>query len=377
MPIISLPADPTSPSQSLTPFPIQLDTKDGKAGKLLKQIRIRYLNEPNSRHTPITFINTYGFVYARDTSGGIHSELSSDLAAGSITACMMTLGPGPNIQNANLVLRSLNEFYVKVKKTSSQREEAVFELINIPTLMREHALCKRKMLVCSAEKFLKNPSKLQAGFEYVYIPTFVSITYSPRNLNYQVARPILKFRSRFVYSIHLELILRLLCKSESPLMKSYNADKTGRGCLASVWIHVCNILKNKSIKQQGRESYFIAKCMSMQLQVSIADLWGPTIIIKSLGHIPKTALPFFSKDGIACHPLQDVSPTLTKSLWSVGCEIESAKLILQESDLNELMGHQDLITDKIAIRSGQRTFERSKFSPFKKYASIPNLEAIN
>uniref|UniRef100_A0AAU7E2V3 Matrix protein n=1 Tax=Rousettus bat paramyxovirus TaxID=3141904 RepID=A0AAU7E2V3_9MONO len=373
MPILSLPADPTHPEHTLSPFPIVLDSADGKSGKLVKQLRVKYLNEANSRYPTITFINTYGFIYARENGDGIVSEHASGLKAGSVTACMMTLGPGPNIQNANRVLQALKDFFVKVRKTSSEKEEIVFDLINVPPVLKKHALCKQGRLVCSAEKFIKNPSKLVAGEEYLYFPTFVSVTYSPSNLNYLIAKPILRFRSKFIFSIHVEILFRLLCRPDSPLHKTYSPDPEKRGCIASVWLHVGNILKNHKAKGQSLEAYFVQKCLAMQLSVSVADLWGPTIIIKSSGHIPKTTRPFFGKDGYSCHPLHNISPSLTKSLWSVGCEIVKARIILQESDINEMIYRGDLITDKIQIRPKGSHFGASSFNPFRKSQSVPNL----
>lgn len=376
MPSISIPADPTNPRQSIKAFPIVINSDGGEKGRLVKQLRTTYLNDLDTHEPLVTFVNTYGFIYEQDRGNTIVGGDQLGKKREAVTAAMVTLGCGPNLPSLGNVLGQLSEFQVIVRKTSSKAEEMVFEIVKYPRIFRGHTLIQKGLVCVSAEKFVKSPGKVQSGRDYLFIPTFLSVTYCPAAIKFQVPGPMLKMRSRYTQSLQLELMIRILCKPDSPLMKVHIPDKEGRGCLVSVWLHVCNIFKSGNKNGSEWQEYWMRKCANMQLEVSIADMWGPTIIIHARGHIPKSAKLFFGKGGWSCHPLHEVVPSVTKTLWSVGCEITKAKAIIQESSISLLVETTDIISPKVKIPSKHRRFGKSNWGLFKKTKSLPNLTEL-
>lgn len=368
---IPLPKPSDVESQKLNAFPVIM-SQEGK-GRLMRQIRLRKLLSGDPSDLQITFVNTYGFIRAAPQSSEFISESSPQQNTPVITACMLSFGAGPVLDDPQQMLKALDQADIRVRKTASDKEQILFEINKIPNLFKFHQIASDHLIQASSDKYVKSPAKLTAGVNYIYCATFLSVTICSASLKFRVARPILAARSRLVRSVQMEVLLRVFCKPESPVAKSMLQDPDGEGCIASVWFHLCNLCKGRNKLRSYDENYFAAKCKKMNLAVSIGDMWGPTILVHAGGHIPTTAKPFFNTRGWVCHPIHQSTPSLAKTLWSSGCEIKSASAILQGSDYASLAKTDDIIYSKVKIVKESSSYKGVAWNPFKKSASMTNL----
>nr|UCZ37259.1 matrix protein [Mumps virus genotype G] len=368
---IPLPKPPDSDSQRLNAFPVIM-AQEGK-GRLLRQIRLRKILSGDPSDQQITFVNTYGFIRATPETSEFISESSQQKVTPVVTACMLSFGAGPVLEDPQHMLKALDQTDIRVRKTASDKEQILFEINRIPNLFRHHQISADHLIQASSDKYVKSPAKLIAGVNYIYCVTFLSVTVCSASLKFRVARPLLAARSRLVRAVQMEVLLLVTCKKDSQMAKSMLNDPDGEGCIASVWFHLCNLCKGRNKLRSYDENYFASKCRKMNLTVSIGDMWGPTILVHAGGHIPTTAKPFFNSRGWVCHPIHQSSPSLAKTLWSSGCEIKAASAILQGSDYASLAKTDDIIYSKIKVDKDAANYKGVSWSPFRKSASMSNL----
>nr|UCZ51387.1 M [Eptesicus fuscus orthorubulavirus] [Eptesicus fuscus orthorubulavirus] len=358
---------------NLRAFPIEIETnKEGKK-LLVKQIRVRTLGHADQDSESICFLNSYGFIKEAPKEEEFIREDRPPESKITLTACMLPLGPGPNIRSPNQLLKSAADMKISVRKTAGSREQVIFHVTRAPPILQNFQFIRERYACVSSDKFIKSPGKIRAGPDYCYIITFLSLTYCPISQKFKVPRPLLSFRSTRMRSVHLEVIFKIQCSSDSPLKKGLITDDEKGVPKASVWIHLCNFYKGRNITKTYDEAYFAEKCKKMALSVGISDLWGPTIVVHAEGKIPKAASLFFNSRGWALHPLSDAAPTLAKSLWSIGCEILEVNAILQGSDYSSLLLSSDVLYRKIKIDPHIQTRSSTGWNPFKKTISMPNL----
>ncbi|QPF77629.1 matrix protein [Achimota pararubulavirus 3] len=369
---IPLPVDLRSEKFHLRPFPIvQAPPDDEKSkGRLLKQLRIKNLVPRGSTEVPITFINSYGFIRPLRTHGEFFSELHRQDTTPCITACMLPFGAGPNLEMPTRLIDDLDKIQINVRKSASFREEIIFDVKRLPLSLSRHHLAKDRILCVSSEKYLKSPGKITSGVDYSYSVTFMSITYCPESLKFRVARPLQTIRAKVMRSVHLEIMLRIDCKSDSPIRKNLITEGMTEGGVVSLWFHICNLYQGKNPLKEYDDTYFTKKCKQMNIECGIVDLWGPTLMVHAHGRIPKMAQPFFNKKGWSCHPFSDAAAGLSKTLWSVGATIVGVNAILQASDLSQLVQFNDIIYPKVKIDKNLADFEPSKWNPLKKVVTI-------
>nr|AIF74180.1 matrix protein [Bat paramyxovirus] len=367
---IPIPLNDSHEDNTLPAFPIVLTGKDGSngKGKLAKQLRIKNLMPVGSTESPISFVNTYGFIRPLMTYTDFYSETLPQVQTPCLTACMIPFGAGPNLSDPGQILKEVEKVQIIVRKSASVREEVVFDVRSVPALFSNHWIWNERIICVSSERFVKTPSKLIAGTDYSYSISFVSVTFCPESYKFRVPRPLQRVRAKFMRSVLLEIILELECREDSPLRKQFAVDASSNKCVASLWIHVFNMYKNRKPFRDYDDAYFNTKCKSMNLICGIADIWGPTIIVQARGKIPAMARQYFNHKGWACHPISSSVPNLSKTLWSVGAQIKEVNAVLQASDLTQLVKTNDIISPKIKIQTQANEYPRSIWSPFKKRA---------
>ncbi|ABQ23935.1 matrix protein [Orthorubulavirus mapueraense] len=361
---LGLPDEPEP--RTLRAFPLVMTEGPGGKGRLMKQLRISKIQSSNIGDHIITFINTYGFVRRNWTYTQFVSERHTASVQPVVTSCMLPFGCGPDIQHPEALIEHLEHCTIKVRKSASLKEEIYFEVQVLPKIFEPYQIAKQNYMCVSSEKYVKAPGKIVAGVDYLYFPTFISLTYCAEEMKFRVAKPIAQARTSFMRSIHLEVILSFACQEDSPIAKSLAKDKETGRFIASVWIHLCNISKNRPITKEYDDKYFAQKILAMKLTVGLVDMWGPTVIVHAEGKIPKSALLFFNKKGKACHPLAEVAPTVAKHAWSVGCTIIEANAIMQESDLKGLGQMDDIVFRKVSLNPEALSLKSSRWNPFTK-----------
>ncbi|AFX75107.1 matrix protein [Achimota virus 1] len=365
---VSLKVDPVSEKNHLRPFPIVQVTPDSGngRGRLMKQIRIKDLTPAGSTEPPITFVNTYGFVKPLRTRSEFFSEFHRPDSSPSITACTLPFGAGPNIDHPMRLLEEIEKCHIVMRKSASLREEVVYTIQKLPPILAYHQIASQKLICVPSEKYLKAPSKMQSGVDYTYCISFLSIVYCPPSLKFRVLRPLQMMRSSTMRSIQIEVLLEVDCDDSSPATRFLIRDEATQKWRASVWFHLCNIIKSHQGGDKYDDHYFNDKCRKMDLEVGIIDMWGPTFLVKAHGRVPKSAKVYFSQKNWACHPLVDAAPALSKILWSVGASIVQVNAILQPSDLNQLAQFSDVIYPKVKINRALAGSPPSKWNPVKK-----------
>ncbi|UBB42362.1 matrix protein [Wufeng Rhinolophus sinicus rubulavirus 1] len=359
--------------KTLRSFPIEVDKGPNGEKLLVKQIRVRTLGHADHASESICFLNSYGFIKEIEKSKEFIREGDGKDNKIIVTACMLPFGAGPNISSPKNLLESMGEVAVNVRKTAGAKEQVIFQLVRASTTLRGFQFTHDRFTCVSSDKFIKSPSKMVAGTNYCYVITFLSLTYCPVSQKFKVPRPILNLRTPRMRSVHLEIILKIMCAADSPIKKTLIVDEAGGDPKASVWIHLCNFYKGRSITKTYDEAYFADKCRRLLLNVGISDLWGPTIVVHARGKIPKAASIYFNQHGWALHPIADAAPALSKQLWSVGCEIIEVNAILQGSDFAGLLDSPDIVHRKIKIDHRRASYPSGKWNPFKKTASSPDV----
>ncbi|ADI80712.1 matrix protein [Tuhoko virus 1] len=365
---IPIPVNPDSGKSNLKPFPIIKAPADqsGHTGKIVRQIRIKNLTPKGSTEIPITFMNTYGFIKPIWTHGEFFSEFHRNNSTPSLTACMLPFGTGPFVDNPSKLLGDLEKIQINVKKSASLREEVIFDIKTIPFAFTKFQIGRERIICVSSDRYVKCPGKLTSGVEYSYCIAFISLTFCPESYKFRVARPLQQLRTSYMRAIQLEIIMKIDCAPDSPIKRNLIYDKENDIYIASVWLHLCNILKGKNHFKTYDDTYFANKCRKMQLVCGIADMWGPTIIVHSKGRIPKSAAPYFNSKGWACHPLSEIAPSITKILWSVGATILQVNAVLQPSDISSAAGTSDLIYPKVKINPDLAEERGIKWNPLRK-----------
>nr|QEG03869.1 matrix protein [Human parainfluenza virus 4b] len=361
----------------LRAFPIEVEQNSEGKKLLVKQIRIRTLGHADHSNDSICFLNTYGFIKEAVSQTEFMRAGQRPESKNTLTACMLPFGPGPNVGSPQKMLEYAEDIKIHVRKTAGCKEQIVFSLDRTPQVFRGFQFPRDRYACVPSDKYIKSPGKLVAGPNYCYIITFLSLTFCPSSQKFKVPRPILNFRSTRMRGIHLEIIMKITCSENSPIRKTLITDDPENGPKASVWIHLCNLYKGRNPIKVYDEAYFAEKCKQMLLSVGISDLWGPTIAVHANGKIPKSASLYFNSRGWALHPIADASPTMAKHLWSIGCEIIEVNAILQGSDYSALVDHPDVIYRKIRIDPAKKQYAHSKWNPFKKAISMPDLASIN
>ncbi|AFX75115.1 matrix protein [Achimota virus 2] len=369
---IKLPVDLRSEKYHLHPFPIVQTPsgEDGKGSRLVKQLRIKNLMPRGSTEQPITFLNTYGFVRPMRTHGEFFSEFHRPDTTPCVTACMLPFGAGPFLDNPTRLIDEIDKAHIIIRKSASYREEIIFDIKKLPSMLTQHQLAQDKIICVSSEKFLKSPGKVTSGVDYLYSITFMSITYCPASYKFRVSRPLQIIRAKAMRSVHLEIMMRIECKKDSPLLKNMITTDGSEGGVVSVWFHICNLYKGNNPAKEYDDSYFSKKCKQMDIECGIVDMWGPTLMVHAHGHIPKMAKPFFNRKGWACYPFSDAAAGLSKTLWSVGATIVEVNAILQASDLAQLTHVHDIIYPKVKLSKELVNYQPSKWNPLKKIVSI-------
>ncbi|ADI80719.1 matrix protein [Tuhoko virus 2] len=365
---VSIKVNHESEKNHLRPFPIvQLPpSPGGSRGRLTRQIRIKDLTPAGSTEPSLTFINTYGFAKPLRTRTEFFSELHKPDSLPSVTACTLPFGAGPNIEHPMRLLDEIEKVHIVMRKSASAREEIVFNVCRLPPILSKHHIATQKLVCISSEKYLKAPGKMISGMDYNYHIAFISVVYCPASLKFRVMRPLQLLRSSTMRSIQLEVILVIECSDNSPATRNLIFDDESKTWRASVWFHLCNILKSNKSAEKYDDHYFNEKCKKMDLEVGIADMWGPTFLVKAHGKIPKTAQVYFSPKGWSCHPLVDAAPALSKILWSTGARIVNVNAILQPSDLGQLVQVSDVIYPKVKINKKLMNTAPSRWNPVKK-----------
>nr|AVH78246.1 matrix protein [Tioman virus] len=365
---IPINVDTESEKNNLNPFPIVPITKeDGSpTGRLVKQLRIKNLTPRGSTELPLTFINTYGFIKPLMTYTEFYSELHHQSSTPCLTACMIPFGAGPFIENPHRILDECDRVNIVVRKSASVKEEIIFDVRRLPPLFNRHQISGNRLICVPSEKYVKSPGKMIAGTDYAYQIAFVSLTFCPESQKFRVARPLQTIRSPIMRSVQLEVILKIDCAANSPLKRFLIISPDSKDCFASVWFHICNLYRGNKPFKAYDDTYFSQKCRAMQLECGIVDMWGPTLVVKAHGKIPKMARPFFSSKGWSCHAFADAAPTLARALWSVGAQITQVNAILQPSDLHQLVQISDVIWPKVKLDEKIQSYAAAKWNPFKK-----------
>nr|ALN39194.1 matrix protein [Orthorubulavirus suis]ALN39195.1 matrix protein [Orthorubulavirus suis]ALN39196.1 matrix protein [Orthorubulavirus suis]ALO61984.1 matrix protein [Orthorubulavirus suis]ALO61985.1 matrix protein [Orthorubulavirus suis] len=350
----------------LQPFPLVMSEPENGKRRLLKQLRIKRIPPLSIGDQQITFINTYGFIRASRTFTEFISELHRPGLQPIVTACMLPFGAGPLLDSPEKILEGLDLCEIKVRKSAAVKEEILFEVTALPKIFQGFQISAQPLIKVSSEKYVKAPGKINAGAEYKFYPTFVSLTYCPTTLKFKVARPLATVRAKFMRSIHLEILLIFECKDDAPMAKALIKRDERDGYQASVWVHMCNITKSTQKFKTYDDSYFGQKVLAMKPVIGLVDMWGPTITVHISGKMPKTAAPYFNSRGRSCHPLSEVAPSIAKMAWSNGCRIHQVNAILQESDLSLIPGSDDILFRKVPVDPENINFKSTYWNPFRK-----------
>ncbi|ACN72642.1 matrix protein [avian paramyxovirus 7] len=358
---LGLYVDESDPACSLLAFPIIMQTTSEGKKVLQPQVRINRLGSISIEGVRAMFINTYGFIEERPTERTGFFQPGEKNQQQVVTAGMLTLGQIRTNIDPDEIGEACLRLKVNAKKSAASEEKIVFSILEKPPALMTAPVVQDGGLIAKAEGSIKCPGKMMSEIHYSFRVMFVSITMLDNQSLYRVPTAISSFKNKALYSIQLEVLLEVDVKPESPQCK-FLADQKGKK-VASVWFHLCNSKKtNASGKPRSLED-MRKKVRDMGIKVSLADLWGPTIIVRATGKMSKYMLGFFSTSGTSCHPVTKSSPDLAKILWSCSSTIIKANAIVQGSVKVDVLTLEDIQVSSAAKinKSGI-----GKFNPFKK-----------
>ncbi|ADD39003.1 matrix protein [avian paramyxovirus 5] len=328
------------PSNRLLAFPIVMK-ESAQGGKVLQpQLRISYLGDAIGGRNSVIFINCYGFIESMKAGEGPFLDVNSDGKGEVITAAGLTLGSVTYDSDPTEIARSCYQLLVTVKKSADNTERVVYTLASKPPALSSSRVVTSGGCILSAEEAVKCPSKLQSGIPYKFRIMFVSLTYIHQSTLYRVNNLIAKLRSPVFISVQLQVTLILDLPEKHPMGKYLiNQDGVYK---AHIWMHICNFKKTNRKGADRSVLQIKEKVRKMGLKVTLADLWGPTVVVEATGTMSKYAVGFFSETKVSCHPISKISPEVAKIIWACTTTIGQAVVIIQASSRSELLTAEDI-----------------------------------